>query len=65
MYIEIMNDSENGALLQYFLVFYLWDLLILAVCIFWHVFFLIGMGAAVSAFLLAKIVQFNASDEAQ
>lgn len=58
-YINIIDDDENGPLLHDFLTYYAWDLFILTGFVFWHVFFLIGMGALSSFWLMFKIQGYD------
>ena len=58
-YINMIDDEENGPLMHDFLTYYAWDLFILTGFIFWHVLFLIGMGALVSYYLLFKIQGYD------
>lgn len=58
-YEKIMDDEEYGPLMHDFLTYYAWDLFILNGFIFWHVFFLIGMGAGSSLFILYKIKGYD------
>lgn len=62
-YITELENDETGPLLHDFLTYYAWDLFILSSFMFWHIFFLIGTGAIVSATIYSKITTYVASSD--
>lgn len=54
-YINMIDDEENGPAFHDFLNNYAWYQLLLELCSFWHILFIIGMGTAQSIMIFMRV----------
>lgn len=54
-----MDDAEKDEDFKKFLVTYAWDIMVMMVVSFWHIFFLISMGTGTSLLIFQKMKGYN------